>query len=377
MVKKIMIIVITFALFISFPCEAYAEEEIIPDEYEDFYDSLPDDIKELLPKELLADSFDEIGQAAEKMTSWEYIWDLIFEILGFNLKKSFKALLSLVATLILSSILNAIFKTLRNNSIARALKLISGMIIVLVVMELTHEPLEDAVLLLDRIKLYINTSSPVLVAMLAMGGNASSALVQNYGMIVFLTVFENVCILALEMILGVCTSLTLASSFIPDGGLISISSVIKKAFTFFVGFIMLIFTTVISTQNILSSKADTLSAKAAKMLATQIIPVVGGTIGDTLRTAGASIEYLRSSVGVVLVAVLLLIVMPTIISIFLYRTSFIISNALAGLLGCDREGTLLMEMSSIYGYVLAILSISSVVLLFLITLFAKSASPLS
>ena len=113
------------------------------------------------------------------------------------------------------------------------------------------------------------------------------------------------------------------------------------------------------------------------MLATQIIPVVGGTIGETLRTVGASIEYLRSSVGVALVVIFLLIVMPTVITIFLYRISFIISNALAGLIGCEREGTLLMEMSSIYGYALAILSICSVVLLFLITLFAKSISPLS
>lgn len=377
MVKKVLIILISIALFMAFSCEAFAKEEIILDEYEDFYESLPDDIKELLPKELFADSVEEMGQAAEKMTSWEYIWDFIFELLGVNFKKSFKALSSLVAALILSSILNAIFKTLKNDAVSSALKLISGMIMVLVVMNLTREPLEDAVLLLDRIKLYVNTSSPILVAMLAMGGNASSALVQNYGMIVFLTVFENVCILALEMILGVCTSLTLASRFISDGGLISISSAIKKAFTFFVGFIMLIFTTVISTQNILSSKADTLGAKAAKMVATQIIPVVGGTIGETLRTAGASIEYLRSSVGVVLVVVLLVIVMPTIISIFLYRTSFIISNALAGLLGCNREGALLVEMSSIYGYALAILSISSVVLLFLITLFAKTVSPLS
>lgn len=376
MVKKLIFFIILIIFFSAFSIGVYAEE-VVPDEYEEFLEGLPDDIRELLPEGLFSNDPEAIGQAAEDMTSWSFLLEMIFEILGLNIKKSIKALASLCAALLLTSILNSIFKSLKNDATARALKLLSAMIVVCAVMELSREPLEQAVLLLDRIKIYVNTASPLLVSMLAIGGNISSALVQNYGMIVFLTLFENVCILALEMILGVCTSLTLASSFISEGGLISISSAIKKAFTFFVGFIMLVFTTVISTQNLLSSKADTLSSKAAKMLATQIIPVVGGTIGETLRTVGASIEYLRSSVGVALVVIFLLLVMPTVITIFLYRISFIISNALAGLIGCEREGTLLMEMSSIYGYALAILSICSVVLLFLITLFAKSISPLS
>jgi hypothetical protein len=76
------------------------------------------------------------------------------------------------------------------------------------------------------------------------------------------------------------------------------------------------------------------------------------------------------------VVVLFLIILPTLISIFLYRATLIISNAVAGLLGCRKEGAMLMELSSIYGYVIAILSICAIGLLFLITIFAKSASPL-
>ena len=204
----------------------------------------------------------------------------------------------------------------------------------------------------------------------------SSALVQNYGLIVFLSILENVCIIALEAILGICLGLTLASSFIGETNLLPLSNAIKKTFTFFIGFIMLIFTTVISGQTLLSSKADTLSAKTAKMFASQMIPVVGGSIGETLRTAGASIEYLRSNVGVVLIVILVLMVLPTFISVALYRIGFIISNAIAGLLGCEREGKILLEISSIYGYVLAIISIAAITLLLLITVFAKCSSPL-
>ena len=80
---------------------------------------------------------------------------------------------------------------------------------------------------------------------------------------------------------------------------------------------------------------------------------------------------------IILIIILVLMVLPTFISIALYRFGFIISNAVAGLLGCEREGRILIEISSIYGYVLAIISISAVALLLLITVFAKCASPLT
>ena len=148
-------------------------------------------------------------------------------------------------------------------------------------------------------------------------------------------------------------------------------------FTFFVGFITLIFTTVISSQSLLASRGDSLGAKTAKLLSVQIIPLVGGTVGESLKTAGASIEYLRSNVGIALVVAFLLLVLPTIISISLYRMVFTITNSLAGILGCKKEGYVISEIASIYGYVLAILCLCSLILLFLLTVFAKCSSPIS
>ena len=100
-------------------------------------------------------------------------------------------------------------------------------------------------------------------------------------------------------------------------------------------------------------------------------------MGDSLRTAGASIEYLRSTVGVGVIIVFLLLVLPTLLSIVGFRLSFIASNAISGLLGCEKEGRLINEMASIYGYVLAIASICALSLLFILTLFARCGSALS
>lgn len=376
MVRTVCIFCILAALFIpSIPIFAENNTEI-PEEYQDMLDSLPDDIADMLPDEIFSDNFDSIVNGAQELTSWNYIFDALFDVLGLNIKDLIKSVATIGALLVLCSLLGMLKNSVKNSATENTITLVSNSAIVITVLQISQEPLNRAMTLLIEIQEFTNIASPVICSMYAMGGNLSSALVHNYGLIVFLSLLENICIISLEAIVGICMGLTLASSFVGENNLLPLSNAVKKAFTFFVGIMMLIFTTIISTQSLLASKADTLSTKTAKMLATQIIPLVGGTIGETLRTAGASIEYLRSNVGVVLIIILMLTVLPTFISIALYRLGFIVSNAIAGLLGCEREGKMLLEVSSIYGYVLAVISISAVSLLLLMTVFAKCSSPL-
>lgn len=376
MVRIISVLCIFFALFL--PCfdVSAQESELLPEEYEDMLDSLPNDIANMLPDAIFSDNIDEIADGTKELTSWEYLFDTFFDLLGLNVKKILSSLAIIVGLLILCSVLNMLKNSINNPTTEHVINLVTAMALVLTVLQISQEPLQNAMMLLEEIKVFTNTISPVICTIYAMGGNVTSALVHNYGLIVFLSILENVCVISLEMILGVCLGLTLASSFIGESNILPLSNAIKKAFTFFIGMIMLLFTTVISTQTLLASKADSFTSKTAKMLASKMIPVVGGTIGETLRTAGASIEYLRSNVGVLLIVILLLMILPTFISIALYRLGFTISNAIAGLLGCEREGKVLLEMSSIYGYVLAIISICAITLLLLITVFAKCSSPL-
>ncbi len=377
MVRRLTILALSLCFLLSFGFFAYAEESDIPEGYDDILDSIPEDIAKLLPESLFSDSEEDILSATKEMTSWRYITNLIFDIVGLNIPSIAKTFAYLCGILVLCAMLGSFKKSLGNTTLDSILDLICGAIVATMILELSRESMERAVLLLDQLKLFINTMAPFVCSMYAIGGNVASAVVQNYGMIVYLTLFENICIASLELVIGLCMSLTLISGFSKSVDLIPFSNAIKKSFTFFLGFIMLIFTTVISAQTLLASKADSLSAKAAKMLASQMIPVIGGSVGDSLRTAGASVEYLRSNIGIALIVILIIMILPTIISIFLYKTTFSASHALAALLGCDGEGRIMLEISSIYGYVLAILCICSIVLLFLLTLFAKCSSVLA
>lgn len=377
-IKRILFFIFLPVFIFSLSITVNAEEtNSAPEGYEDLLEAVPDDIAELLPDGIFSSDMDEIGAAVQEATSWEYIWNVVFDLIGLNLKDALKIFAEISGLLVLCSLLNMLKNTIKNENLSSILTLVGSVVIGSAIVEMAKAPLDRINLFFEQLKTLVNTMTPMICSLYAMGGNVSTAVVQNYGMIMFLTIFENICIGALQLILGICLALAVSSAFMPNMNLKPLSDAIKKTFTFFIGLVMLIFSTVLSTQTLLSSKADSLSAKTAKMFAGQMIPLVGGTVGDTLRTAGASIEYLRSTVGVGIIIIFLLLVLPTVLSVWGFRLSFVASNAVSGLLGCEREGRMVSEIASIYGYILAIVSICSVVLLFLLTLFVRCSSAIS
>ncbi|MBQ9978674.1 MAG: hypothetical protein IJP20_02645 [Clostridia bacterium] len=376
MVKRIAIILLLFCI-IDPTTYAFAEEDTLDDNYYDIEDGLPDDIADQLPDGIFSEDEKLRDEALDTLTSWQYVIDTILEIIGMNFRDIGAILGKMLIMICFCSILNAFSKGLGNEGLSGILNLVGSAVTATTVISIVIVPFERSASLFDSITIFVNTVSPLICGMYAMGGNVNSAIVNNYALIVFLSMLENVLIIALESIIGICTALALVSSIIHDQSLNTISNTIKRAFTAFIGFAMLIFTTVVSTQNLLAARADTLSTKAAKMLAANMIPLVGGTVGESLRTAGASIEYLRSGVGIVLLVALLLLVLPTLISICAYRLSFTVAGTIASFLGCEREGRIIGELSSILGYIFAIITITSIALLYLVTVFAKCGSPLN
>lgn len=373
MVKKIIIFFLIFMLFLNIPVMA----EELPEDYTDFTDSIPEDIADLIPEGMFSSDPEKIKTAVEEMTSWEYIWDLIFDFIGLNLKEAIKTFAHLTGILVLCSLLSMLKNSVKSEGIAVLLPTVSSVVVISAILVISKEPLERIEIFFEEIQIFTNTITPVLCSMYAIGGNVTGAIVNNYGMLMFLSILENLCLISFKVIVGVCTSLAIASAFLPNINLKPLIDAVKRIFTFFVGIAMLLFSAVLSSQTLLSVKSDSLGSKTIKMFAGQMIPLVGGSIGDSLRTAGAGVEYLRSTVGIGIIIIYAIMIIPTVLSVWGFRISFIASNAVSGLLGCEREGRLISEIASIYGYILAIASICSVSLLLIITIFAKCSSALS
>ena len=123
----------------------------------------------------------------------------------------------------------------------------------------------------------------------------------------------------------------------------------------------------------LSASADTVSARAAKLLASNVIPIVGSSVGDTLRTLSSAVGYIKNVCGIGGIIFILLLVLPIIIRLLLIRWAFILAVAVADVLGCSAQSRLLSELGSVYGVLIAVISMCSVMFILAITIFLRSS----
>ena len=196
-------------------------------------------------------------------------------------------------------------------------------------------------------------------------------------MMIFLGIVEHLCSATVAPVAGTCVSVAVAETFLGGGSMRGIGNFIKKIYVYFLGLVMLLLTFSLSVQTALSAGAYGVAMKSAKMLAGRVIPVVGSSVGDTLRTVAGSVGYLKTTVGTVGVVAVLLLLLPPLITVLLYRLGLIAASACADFLGCTAEGKLLEAFVTVYGYLLAVMCICAVAAVFLLTLFVKCSVALA
>ena len=137
---------------------------------------------------------------------------------------------------------------------------------------------------------------------------------------------------------------------------------------------MLLLCFVLGVQSTLARSSDGLALRTARFAAGSFLPVVGGSVSETLSTVAGSVQYLRGTVGVGGIAVMLYAFLPMFLSVLLTRFSLSLSAAAAGLLACPREEKFLSEAAGVWGYFLAIISALFVMVVFSLTLMARCAA---
>ena len=135
-----------------------------------------------------------------------------------------------------------------------------------------------------------------------------------------------------------------------------------------------ILSTLLAAQTTLGASGDGLAMRSAKFAAGSLIPVVGGSVAELLRSVSAGVGYLRGTIGICAVLLLLLCVLPVLIELLLIRLTWQIAASVADLLGCDGEKKLLDEMASLSGYLITAVAICSSVVVLALSLLIHCAA---
>ena len=381
MVRRVFVWAMTVMLLASFltlGASATLPEGVsegIEREYRDLLDSLPEGVAERLPEEMHpngeATDFERVAEGVAEMSGFAYLLGEVGNVLSVEWGTAWRTLARTVGLLLISAVAEVLRRTFRSEALSRALSWGVSFALFAAVLSTLYAQLQKTARFLEQVTALVTGLLPLMAALHAMGGNVAVAAVQHSTLLLFLSICENVCGRTVMPMTGMCLSLTVSTVFSSGPSLRGLTALIKSSYTRTLGFVMLLLSFVLSTQTLLRAAADSLTARAAKFLAGNLIPVVGGALGDTFRTVASGVGFLKSTVGVGVMIVLFLMLLPVLISLLLTRLSFRLSLTVSDLLGCETESRLLNELVGIYGTLIAVVSMCTVFLIFALTLFVR------
>ena len=165
---------------------------------------------------------------------------------------------------------------------------------------------------------FLASAIPIFTAISTSSGAVTTASTQAFNMNLTLALIEKFCTGALLPTSFAVFSLGFVAS-VSDGGVGNVAKGAKSVFMWGVGIVGSLLAAIIAMQSVVASAADNATLRAARYAASGMIPIVGSTVAGALSTLGGGMAYLKSTVGMGSVAVILALSIAPLISLLLYR----------------------------------------------------------
>jgi stage III sporulation protein AE len=352
-----------------------AAEDTMPPDYDNFLGAVPDDVAELLPDGFLSGEADKVASAVGEAAGVDSLIDMAISALSGGMGSALSLFASLAVLLALCALVGASGESL-SGSLSGGASFVSSLAVAASVVGLQYGRFEAVGAYFANLRTIMTSLVPVMSMLYLSGGNVSSAAVTNTTFVLCLDLIGILVTGLLMPAATVCLALAMADS-LQIGKAPSLSGVadmIKKVITFVFGLASTLFAASMGVQSVLAASSDSVGARAVKYVAGNMIPVLGSTVADSLRTVAASTKLLRSTVGVAGIVVLGALLLPTLVSLWLTRLSLFAAAAVGDMLGCSREVVLLRQVASIYGYLLGAAAMTALLFVFALTVFAVTSS---
>ena len=224
---------------------------------------------------------------------------------------------------------------------------------------------------LETIVDFFSSLIPFVTVISASSGAPGTASVQAVNMNITLAVIQKFCTGALLPLVFALFSLALAAS-LGEGGAASVARGIKNAFMWGIGIICTVLAAAIALQTLLASAKDTAALRAARYAASGMIPIVGTSIASALTTLASGLAFVKSTVGVGAIAVIISLALVPLVSLLLYRLAFSVAVIFLEFIGSAGGVRCFSAFKTALDALLAVYSVSVLICIVQLIVFIKS-----
>lgn len=335
------------------------EAVTMPPAYTALPEAIPPELEALLPDGLFSEDAEAALTAAAELTDWRYLLNTVATAVGLGLEDTVRLLCVLIGLILLAAVCGRLREGLGGSG-GEILSFCLRLTVYTAIVLQTVGAVETVQTYFDRLLTLTGGMIPVMGTLYALGGNMGRASVSHELMLVFLGVCQYVSTTVTPPLCAVCTSFSLMDALGTRLTLTPLAEQIKRWYTSLLGLVMFLLSLALSTQSVLVGKADTLGMRGIKYAVGNAIPVVGGAVAGSLSAVGAGIGLLRGVCGVSGILLVALLLLPALVELLLLRSTLRLASTVASMLACDGEAKLLGDMASLYGYLVAAVSVCSV-----------------
>lgn len=353
--KKIILIIIIAIIFI--PKTVKAEDNTIATQKETFgINSFIENSKQYTGEFFAdADISEILNSAISGKVDNSKIYKKILNILGTEVQTGIKSLLSILAIIIIHSILKSISESLENDSISKLIYYVQYIAIVTIIMSNFSDVINLAKQTSNNLIGFMNTLIPVLVSLMLYTGSITTTSILEPIILFLINFIGNLIQNILIPIILIIASISIISKISDQVQVAKLSKFLKSSTLWFLGIILTIFVGIVSLEGTLASSVDGITAKTAKSIVSSAVPVVGKILGDVVDSVLGCGIILKNAVGFVGVVIIISICIVPILKLSVLTISYKLVASISEVIADAKIVKLLDEMGDIFKILLGIL----------------------
>jgi len=358
---KICVVVILMCLFLSFSANAQGEytEHYHQSGLSQVFEELPKEVKDFLDDKNLDCS--DINWS-DKLSGKS----VLSGILGFfkdGLRGPAVALCEIIGLLLISAAVSA-FSV--QSQIGEMLDFIMSVIIALVLIYNTYSVISIAVSAIKSAGVFMLSFVPIFGGIVLASGKTatsvamSSLLLGAAEVVVQLTSFVILPFMSAYLGVGISAGV---SPLLKNS---AIGQTLKGVIMWVLGLVFTFFSGLLTVQTTVAAASDGLALRTARFMVTSFVPVAGGALGEAISVITSAASALKSSAGMFAVVCLVLIMLPVLAQLIIWRAVVGLATLSAGVLAIPKAPEILKAVDSVFAVLIGI--ILFVAALFIISL---------
>lgn len=365
--KKFIYILISIIFLINLimPTSSANEEETLKEQQEEF------GINEFIEQaeEYSGEFFEDIDMneilenAIKGEVDNQTLFKKVVSLLGGELVDGLTVLGSILAIVVIHSILKSVSESLENDTISKLIYYVQYILIVTIVMMNFSDIVQVVKDTCNILIGFMNILIPLLISLMIYTGSITTSGVLEPIILFLINFIGNMIQTLIIPIVLVFTSLIVISKISDNVQIDKLSKFLKSGVVWFFGIVLTIFVAVISLEGTLSSSVDGITAKTTKAVVSSAIPVVGKILGDAVDTVLGCGIILKNAVGVIGIMIVVGICIMPILKLGIFTMAYKLMAAICEPIADKNITSLLDQIGDVYKIFLAILCSISVMLI--------------